>query len=62
MHGRTCVYFGVITHMRWGEGLARKVGNPITGLIVMRHDEASLSAVKEVADVKYRAISITMFQ
>ena len=52
MHGATCVYFGVVTHVRWGEGLARKVGDPITEIVVTRRDEASLLAVKGVAYFK----------
>ena len=29
-YGATCVYLGVVTYVRRGEGLARKVGDPIT--------------------------------
>ena len=60
MHGATCVYFGVIPHVYGGEGLAIKVGDTITEIVVMRCDEASLIAVKGVADLECRAISITM--
>ena len=58
----TCVYFGVVTHVCWGEGLARKVGDLITELLVTRRDEASLLVVKGVADVKRRLTSISMFR
>ena len=46
--------------MYGGEGLAIKVGDTITEIVVMRCDEASLIAVKGVADLECRAISITM--
>ena len=62
MYGATCVDFGVLTHMCAGEVLARKVGEPITYLVVMLCDEASLLAVKGVADFKCRATSVAMFQ
>ena len=59
-HGATCVDFGVFTNLRGGEGLARKVGDPITELVVAFHDEAFLLAVKGLIDVKRCATSITM--
>ena len=52
MNSATCVDFVV--------GLSCKVINPITELVVTRHDEASLFAFKGVADVKLRAASIKM--
>ena len=60
MHGVTCVDFGIITLVRGGEGLYHKVRNPLTELIVMRRDEASLLAVKGVSDVKCCATYIEM--
>ena len=62
MHGKTCVYFGVLTHVCGGEGLDRKVGDLITEIVVMCHDEALLLAVKGVSDIKYHATSIKMFR
>ena len=50
----------VFTHLHEGEGLDCNVGDPITELIVTCCDEASLLAVKRVADVKCRAILIVM--
>ena len=61
-HGTTCVYFGDVTHVHGGEGLSLKVCDPITELIVTRHDDASLLALKGVVDVKYLTTSITMVQ
>ena len=61
VHGATCVYFGVVTHVRGGEGLYRMVEDPIMDLVVTCRDEASILAVKGVADVKFCATSITMF-
>ena len=58
MHGATCVYFGVVMHRHGDEGLAFKVGDPITYIVMTRRDEALLLAVKGVADIKYRATSI----
>ena len=46
--------------MRGGEGLARKVGNPITELVVTRRDKASLLAVNGVSDGKCRPTYIEM--
>ena len=43
-----------------GEGLAIKVGNPIKDLVVTRHYEASLIAVKGMADVQFRPITVEM--
>ena len=62
MHGATCVYFGVVTHVRGGEGLSCKVGDPIKDIFLTRHDESSLLAVDVVADVKFCATSIAMFR
>ena len=59
-HCATCVYFGVVTHVCMGEGLAYKVGDPITELIVTHHDDPSLILVRGIADVKYHATSIAM--
>ena len=61
-HGTTCVYSGVVTHIRASEGIARKVGDSITELVVTRHDEASLLAVEVVTDVKCYAKSIVMLR
>ena len=38
MHVVTCLYFGVIMHVRGGEGISCKVGNPIMELVVVRCD------------------------
>ena len=59
-HSATCVYFVVITNVSGGEGLVCKVKNPITELVVMRRDDASLLSIKGVADVRCCATSITM--
>ena len=48
--------------MHGGEGLACKVGESITELVVTRRDEASLIEVEGVADVKCRATSIEVFR
>ena len=61
-HVANCVDFGVLVHVRWGEGLARKVGNTITELVMTRRDKASILAVKGVVDVKWRATSITVIR
>ena len=45
MHGATCVDFGVVTHVCGDEGLARKVDDPITYIVVKLRYEASLVAV-----------------
>ena len=42
------------------EGLARKVGDPTTELVVTRRDEASFIAVEGVLYGKFRAASIAM--
>ena len=52
MHGVTCVDFGVVKHVPVGEGLARKVGDPIMDIFVTRQDKASLLSVEGVAYVK----------
>ena len=59
-HSATCADFGVVTHMRGGEGFARKVDSPITELIVKCCDEASLLAVKRLVDVKCLTTSIAI--
>ena len=33
-YGATCVDFGVVTHVRGGEGFSCKAGKPITELVV----------------------------
>ena len=62
MHGATHVDFGMVMDVHRGEGLAQKVGNPITEIFVTRHDEASLIAVKVMSDVKCCASTIVMFR
>ena len=59
-YSATCTYFGVAAHVRWVEGLACKVGDPITELVVIRRNEAILLAVQVVADCEFRPTSITM--
>ena len=49
-HGATLVYEGVVAYVRGGECPARQICNPVTELIVARHDEATPLAVKGVAD------------
>ena len=49
MHSPTCVYFGVVTHVRGGEDIACKVSDPVTELVVTRRDEAPLLAVEGLA-------------
>ena len=61
IHGETCVDFGVVARLRGVEGLARKVSNPITELVVTLRDEASLLAVKGVTYFKFRASYIVFF-
>ena len=43
-----------------GEGLASNFGDPITELVVMQRDEASLLAVEGVADGKFRPTPVIM--
>ena len=45
-HGKTCIYFGIVMHVRGGEGLARKVSVPITEIFVKHRNEAPLLAVE----------------
>ena len=49
-HGTTCLYFGFITNMRGGEVLYCKVGDPITEIVIISHDE---SALLEISSVGY---------
>ena len=49
-------------HVLGGEGIDRKVGDPITEFVVTHCDEISLFAVKGVADGKFRTTSIAMIQ
>ena len=42
LHCATCVYEGIVAHMRGCERFPGKVRNPVTELIMMRRDEASL--------------------
>ena len=58
----TCIYLGVVTNVCGGEGLSRKVGDPVTEIVVTCCDDAPLLEVEGVADVKCRAKSISMFQ
>ena len=44
-HSATCEYFGVVAHVRGGEGFSCNAGDPITELILKRRDEAALFAV-----------------
>ena len=60
LYDATCVDFGVVTHVCGGEGLSRKVGNPITELVATRRDEASLIAVKGTEDGKCRPTPVAM--
>ena len=41
-HGTTCEIFGVVTHVRGGEILTCKVGDPITEIVLTRCGEAAL--------------------
>ena len=50
LHRSTCEYFGVVAHVRGGEGLPYKVGDPITDLTVTRRNEAALFSVQGVVD------------
>ena len=50
--------FGVVVHVRGGEGLSPKVSYPITELVVTRHDKAYIFSVKGMVDLKCRATSI----
>ena len=60
--GTTCKYFGVVGHVRGGEGPSWKVGDPITEIVVTRRDEAALISVQGVEDCEVRPTSITMGQ
>ena len=62
MHGATHVDFGMVMDVHKGEGLAQKVGNPITEIFMTRHDESSLLAIKVMSDDKCRASTIVMFR
>ena len=52
LHSAACEYFGVLAHMRGGEGLSCMVRDPITEIVVTRRDKAALLAVKGMVDVK----------
>ena len=58
LYSATCKDFGVVVHVRWGEGLGRNVGEPTTELVVTRRDEATLLAVQGVADCEGRPTDI----
>ena len=62
VHGANCVYFVVVTHVHGGEGLDRKVDDPIIQLDMPRRDEAFLLAIEGVEDVKCHNTSISMFR
>ena len=62
MRGTACVGFLFVMHVREGDDLASKIGDPITELVVMRRDEASLLAVKGIIEVECHATSIVMFR
>ena len=47
-----CRFWGHHAHVCRGESLARKVGDPITEIILTRHDEASLIEVEGMVEVK----------
>ena len=53
-------YFGVVTHVRRGEVLTCKVGDPITSLIVMHCDKADLISVKGVEDLECSPTAVAM--
>ena len=53
--------FGVVMHVSGSEVNARKVDDPIMELVMTRRNEASLLAVKFVADFKCHTTSVTMF-
>ena len=59
-HGATYKYIGVVVHVRGGEGLAYKVGEPIAELVVTLCGEAALLAVQGVENCEGYPSSITM--
>ena len=52
MHDTTCVYFGLSTHVRGGEGISRKVGDLVTELIGRRRGKESILAFEGMVDRK----------
>ena len=48
IHGATCDKFRVVTHVSGGEGLACKVGDTSTDLVVTHCDEETLFKVEGV--------------
>ena len=59
-HVATCGNSGDVAHVRGGESLTCKVGDPIMELIVTRHDEAALLAVQGVSDQKCCPTAVTL--
>ena len=59
-HRSTCEDFGVVRHVRGGEGLSYKVGDPIMDLVVICCDETTLLEVQGLADCEGRPKAITM--
>ena len=60
-HGATLVYEGVVAYVRGGESPARQIRDPVTELIVTRHDEATPPAVEGVADGKPGVAAVAVF-
>ena len=60
MHDTTCVYFGLSTHVRGGEGISRKVGDLVTELIGRRRGKESILAFEGMADRKCRPTPVAM--
>ena len=48
-HGARCKYFGVVAHVRGGEGLSCKVDDPIMELVLTLRDEATHIVVQGMA-------------
>ena len=60
-HGETLVNEGVVVYVRGVESPARQIHDPITELIVMRCDEATLLAVEGVENGKPGVAAVVVF-
>ena len=60
-HGATLVYEGVVAYVRGGESPARQIRDPVTELIMTRHDEATPLAVEGVANGKFGVAAVAVF-
>ena len=58
----TLVYEGVVAYVRGGECPARQIRDPVTDLIVTRHDEATPLTVEGVAYGEAGVAAVTVFR